>query len=191
MGAPAGPDHDPGAAREAASLSPPDPRRASRRTREPDNALGDVHLLDYVRVLYKRRWAVATVFLLVLLGAIVVTFTTTPMYEARTRLLIESGDPNIVAFKEVIDQAQSQSDYYQTQYNILQSRTLIRDTLDDLRLWDSPLINAERASGLRAVVLRLILIQESSHEASRHSRPRWPRSCSDRLGGAPSRAAVH
>ena len=50
-------------------------------------------------------------FLLVLLAAIVQIFTTTPVYEARTRILIESNAPNIVSFKEVIDQAQAQSDY--------------------------------------------------------------------------------
>ena len=29
-------------------------------------------------------------------------------------------------------------DYYQTQYNVLQSRALARRTLDGLRLWNTP-----------------------------------------------------
>ena len=101
-----------------------------------------MHLLDYVRVLYKRRWTATTVFLIVLLATAVYTFTATPVYEARTRLLIESGDPNIVSFKEVIDKGPAENDYYQTQYNILQSRTLARDTLEDLHLWNHPLFAA-------------------------------------------------
>jgi capsular exopolysaccharide synthesis family protein len=124
----------------------------------PARSLPEVHLLDYVRVLYKRRWTAAAVFLLVLLAATVHTFTATPVYEARTRLLIESDEPNIVAFKEVIDQAQAESDYYQTQYNILQSRSLVRETIDDLQLWDSPLLAEAdgRFAKVRALVRRLV-----------------------------------
>jgi capsular exopolysaccharide synthesis family protein len=124
-----------------------------------EHALPEVHLLDYVRVLYKRRRTATTVFLLVLLATAVYTFTATPIYEARTRLLIESDDPNIVSFKEVIDKGPAESDYYQTQYNILQSRTLARDTLDDLHLWNNPLFGAPtagRLSQLRALAARLM-----------------------------------
>jgi polysaccharide biosynthesis transport protein len=127
------------------------------RARVSDHRLADIHLLDYVRALYKRRWAASTVFLLVMTGAVVYTFTATPLYEARTRLLIEPDDPNILSFTEVVDQAQAESEYYQTQYNILQSRTLARATLDDLRLWNGPQFAAEdRAAALRAFVRRLV-----------------------------------
>ena len=96
--------------------SPARAMTATQRGPVYERTLADVHLLDYIRLLYKRRWAASTMFLLVLLAAIVQIFTTTPVYEARTRILIESNAPNIVSFKEVIDQAQAQSDYYQTQH---------------------------------------------------------------------------
>ena len=72
------------------------------------------------------------VFLLVT----VYTFTATPIYEATTKLLIEAENPNVVSFKEVIDEQAAKLDYYQTQYNILQSRSLARRTMDTLKLWD-------------------------------------------------------
>ena len=100
----------------------------------------ETHLLDYVKVLYKRRWMAATAFLLVVLGVTVYTFTMTPIFEARTRLLIEAENPNVVSFKEVIDEDQTKADYYQTQYNILQSRVLARKTIENLKLWDHPLL---------------------------------------------------
>lgn len=115
----------------------------SRRSWTPPRAMHGVHLLDYARVLYKRRWTAGTVLLLAVGTVTVYTFTATPIYEARTRLLIEADDPNIVAFKEVIDEAQAKTDYYQTQYNILQSRALARKTLDDLQLWKSPLFGGD------------------------------------------------
>src|SRR5690242_18955900 len=75
------------------------------------------HLVDYLRVLYKRRWTAATAFLLVLVSVTIYTFTVSPIYEARTRLLIESDGPNVINFTEVIDEQRAKADYYQTQYN--------------------------------------------------------------------------
>ena len=114
--------------------------------------VADAHLTDYVKVVYKRRWTAATVFLLVMAVVTVYTFTATPIFEARTRLLIEAENQNVISFKEVVDQDQTKADYYQTQYNILQSRALARKTLEGLKLWDHPLFNAatQQNSGLSA-----------------------------------------
>ena len=101
------------------------------------------HLVDYLRVLHKRRWTAATAFLLVLVTVTVYTFTVTPIYEARTRLLIESDNPNVVDFKEVIDEQGTKADYYQTQYNILTSRALARKAIEDLKLWENEHFAAE------------------------------------------------
>ena len=85
-----------------------------------------------------------------MLSVTVYTFTATPIFEARTRLLIEADKQNVVSFKEVVDEDQTKADYYQTQYNILQSRALARKTIESLKLWDHPLLGAEaRAEGLQ------------------------------------------
>jgi succinoglycan biosynthesis transport protein ExoP len=96
----------------------------------------EVHLLDHVKVLYKRRFTAITTFLLVVGSSTVYTFTATPIFEAKTRLLIETEEKNVVNFKQVVDDDQTKADYYQTQYNILQSRALARRTLEQLHLWD-------------------------------------------------------
>src|SRR5258708_37194388 len=96
----------------------------------------EVHLLDYVRVLYKRRWLAGTAFVIVVVGVGVNTLTTTPIYQARTEILIEKENTNVVTFKQAIDQNQTADDYYQTQYKILQSRALARKTIEALKLWD-------------------------------------------------------
>src|SRR5215469_2499459 len=116
----------------------PDIRLSSRVPRSESYELNDreVHLVDYIKVLYKRRWTAMTAFLLVVISVTVYTFTVTPVFEAKTRLLIESENPNVVSFKAVVDEDQTKQDYYQTQYNILQSRALARRTLDQLKLWD-------------------------------------------------------
>ena len=98
----------------------------------------DVHLLDYVRILYKRRWTALTAFLVVFGAVAVYTFTATPIFSARTQILIENENPNVVKFEEVLDQNKTTNDYYQTQYRILQSRALARRTLDAEQLWEHP-----------------------------------------------------
>src|SRR3954471_14469372 len=98
----------------------------------------ETHLIDYVKVLYKRRWTAFASFALVAGAITVYTFTATPIYEARTRLLLEAEQQHVVNFKEVVDEDQTKADYYQTQYNVLQSRALARRTVDGLRLWNTP-----------------------------------------------------
>jgi polysaccharide biosynthesis transport protein len=115
---------------------------------------GEVHLSDYLRVLYKRRWPFLTAFLVVFLGTCLYTFTATPIYNARAQILIEKEASNVVTFKEAVEQNQVTDDYYQTQYKILQSRALARRTLDALELWHhrqfSP-ADADSTKGLRAL----------------------------------------
>jgi uncharacterized protein involved in exopolysaccharide biosynthesis len=96
----------------------------------------ELHLVDYVKVLYKRRHVAGVSFLLVFLSGVVYTFTATPIYQARVQLLIEAESQNVVSFKEVIEQDKATNDYYQTQYRILQSRSLARRTLSELKLWE-------------------------------------------------------
>src|SRR6185436_19104622 len=75
----------------------------------------------------------------------------TPIYKARVQLLIENENPNVVSFKEVIEQEKSTNDYYQTQYRILQSRSLARKTLDRLGLWSVFLPNDSTTAAGRSV----------------------------------------
>ena len=106
------------------------------------------HLLDYVRILYKRRWVAVTAFAIVFLSVAVYTLTAVPIYEARVQILIEKENVNVVDFKQVFEQNQITDDYYQTQYKILQSRTLARRTVDALRLWDDPQFNPKPDNSL-------------------------------------------
>jgi capsular exopolysaccharide synthesis family protein len=96
-------------------------------------------------VVVKRRHVAAAVFVTVFLAAAVYSFTATPLYEGRVQLLIEADNPNVVNFKEVIDEAQSRQDYYQTQYKLLQSRSLAKKTIEALGLWTNPELNPDAA----------------------------------------------
>jgi capsular exopolysaccharide synthesis family protein len=135
----------PGSSHDISSSAPSSaaPGRGGRTRR----STSPPHLLDYFRVVVKRRHIGIAAFAVVTLAAVVYAFTATPIYEGRAQLLIESDDPNIVDFKQVTGEqvstnAVSRQDYYQTQYRLLQSRSVVKKTIDTLTLWDVPELNA-------------------------------------------------
>ena len=126
-------------------VPPKSPARWPRDTR-PADLDGEIvtpgpdagDLLRYLAALYRRRWLAVGVLVVVAATALLYIAMATPIYEAHAKLLIESQDPQIVSFKEVMQQNTEKLDYYQTQLGILRSRTLARRTLDALHLWNHP-----------------------------------------------------
>lgn len=96
----------------------------------------DPHLVDYVRIVYKKRWLVAITFLLVLAGAAAYLHRATPQYEATVELFIGPDGGNAARFSENEPPEQGKVDYYQTQYKLLESRELAKQTIDALKLWE-------------------------------------------------------
>jgi succinoglycan biosynthesis transport protein ExoP len=88
-----------------------------------------IHLRDYLRVIQKRRWTVITVFAIIVITVAIHAFTATPIYEATTRLIIDKENPNVVSIQEVMAFDASGTDYYQTQYRIIESRTVAREVI--------------------------------------------------------------
>ena len=109
----------------------------------------ETHLLDYVKVLYKRRWTGISVLLVVVIIGTAQTFTETPLYQAHARILFETDTPNILGFEEVIDDtnARYQYDYRETQLRLLESPALARRTLDRLGLWEHPVLTGALSDG--------------------------------------------
>ncbi len=98
----------------------------------------ETHLVDYLRTVYKHRWVGVTAFALVFAYMAIRTYTATPIYQGRVQLLVESVNPSVVNFKEVVQQDNYNYDFYPTQYAMLKSRSLARRTIDALKMWDSP-----------------------------------------------------
>ncbi|MCX6545013.1 MAG: polysaccharide biosynthesis tyrosine autokinase [Acidobacteria bacterium] len=95
-------------------------------------------LVGNVKTIYRHRWIALTTAVVIFLIVAVQTFTATPIYQARVQLLLEPENPNVVSFKQVIDQEQWTEEYYRTQFTILQSRALARRTINTLKLWENP-----------------------------------------------------
>ncbi len=98
----------------------------------------EVHLRDYWKVIQKRRWIVIAFFFIVLIATAVGTFTMKPIYRGTATIQINKENPQIVDFKEIFAVNTMDMDYYQTQYKILESRTLARRVIETLKLSEHP-----------------------------------------------------
>jgi len=98
------------------------------------NTEEQINLRDYLYVIQKRRWTVITVFAVIVITVAILAFTATPIYEATARLIIDKENPNVVSIQEVMSVDASGSDYYQTQYKIIESRTVAREVIRRLNL---------------------------------------------------------
>jgi exopolysaccharide transport family protein len=98
----------------------------------------EVHLRDYWKVIWKRRWTVLALFLIVLITIAVATFTMRPIYRGTTSIQINKENPQIMDFKEMFSVNMWDLDYYQTQYKILESRTLAKRVIQNLKLAEHP-----------------------------------------------------
>ena len=113
----------------------PEPRTPGRRLTKDHGS----HVLDHLNVLYKYRHVAISVFLLVVLGVLLRTYTTVPLYRAQARLMIELEDERTAAIAGAINTVgnnywQDPQVYYETQYRILTGRELGRRVVHRLDL---------------------------------------------------------
>jgi capsular exopolysaccharide synthesis family protein len=99
----------------------------------------EIHLLDYWRVLVKRRWVVHTSVLVVFATVTLGSLVTQPVYTATARLQIERSAPNVLPFQQVVASVPDNlNDFHQTQHGLIQSRRVAREVVAALNLAGHP-----------------------------------------------------
>jgi len=98
----------------------------------------EVHLRDYWKIIVKRRWIIIALFLIVLIITAVATFTMKPIYRGTTSVQINKESPQVMDFKEMFSVNVWDQDYYQTQYKLLESRSLAKRVIQTLKLSEHP-----------------------------------------------------
>jgi succinoglycan biosynthesis transport protein ExoP len=111
-----------------------------------------IDLLDYWRVLAKRRWVIMAVLLSVTALTAIGTWGATPIYRATTRIQIDPDLMNVLPFKDAMGTgtyyAESQ-EYLQTQIKVLASSTLADRVIRALHLESNPAFLPEVSPGMR------------------------------------------
>ena len=105
----------------------------------------EVHLLDYWRVLWRGRWTILSIFVVVLTLVVIGTLTQRPVYRAQATVEIAPQSRKISPVAEVAEMGAGQygwfaeERYFNTQYEIIKSRDIARRVFDRLDLYNHPL----------------------------------------------------
>lgn len=116
----------------------------------------EIHLRDYIRILAKRKWLVVSSFVIIVVSTALFTFTMDPIYEATAKIVIEKENPNVVSIQEVFALDAADSDYSQTQFEILQSRTVARKVIERLDLTKTEEFNPTPKNDAVSVALQTL-----------------------------------
>ena len=104
-------------------------------TRDADD--DEINLLEYWNILRERQWLVAGVAGAIFLLALAATLLMTPIFRASSTLQIERDTMKIMDVEGVTPtESPMDRDFYQTQYELLKSRSLALRVIQDLRLID-------------------------------------------------------
>ncbi|MBI1883575.1 MAG: polysaccharide biosynthesis tyrosine autokinase [Chlamydiae bacterium] len=111
-----------------------------RNNRDIDSRKADVAtpliLTDYLRIIWKRKWLFLSIVMTTVSIATVKTYSTTPLYDASCKIMIEKEQDKILTVQDVY-QASWDGDYMNTQYKILTSRSFARRIYDELKVGET------------------------------------------------------
>ena len=96
----------------------------------PDN----VNLRHYWHVILERRWLVIAAFVSVFVLSLIYLAKALCIYQAVARIQIDRESENVLNLKEALSFDGRETDYLQTQYKNLKSRTLIESVITQLHL---------------------------------------------------------
>jgi polysaccharide biosynthesis transport protein len=96
---------------------------------------------DLLRAVVRRKWWILASTLLVGAAVGLGTARQPKVYEANAQILIEPALPKVLADDVMIDdlseQSRTERAFYNTQYQIIRSRPVVRDAIVRLDLWDN------------------------------------------------------
>ncbi len=112
----------------------------------------EIDLRRLFAVLHRRRWVIGLCFLLVVTVSFVAVYLSTPIYRATLMLQIDREPVKILDYQGVDggELKAGDKDFYQTQYELLQSRALAHRVIDQLGLAERGLLEPEK-DGLKAL----------------------------------------
>ena len=111
----------------------------SRSTVPWEHMPREPHLLDYLIILRKHQWLIATFLLTVVTVVTIASFKMKPVYQAAARVEVDKESQNTLPFQGVnYDEYVDLENYVETQVKILQSETLALQTIRELNLGQYP-----------------------------------------------------
>lgn len=114
-------------------LVPVSPPSYHAPNNDPDD--DEIDLREIWAVIMRRKGTILLIALLVFIGTMIGTLMMTPIYRANVTLQIDTDTAKVLSYDVETDtRPANDKDFYQTQYELLKSRTLARKTIDSLSL---------------------------------------------------------
>lgn len=88
----------------------------------------EIHLRDYLRIINKRKYTVLTFFTITFIVVVIATFTTTPLYLASTRVLVEKNTAS--ALDGMHSYTPYDPEFLETQYQIIKSVSVAKKVVE-------------------------------------------------------------
>ena len=98
----------------------------------------ELNLAKYLSILRKNLWVIVGIVMCSTLVAVLISVKSPRIYEAIAKINVERETPQIVNFKEVINDTFDYEMFIETQMRILQSNRLAWKTINDLKLAFDP-----------------------------------------------------
>src|SRR5690554_4698023 len=98
----------------------------------------EIDLLKLWSVIWRRKWSIMALTLVVAMITVLIVLSLTPIYRAAATLLIEQKKANVVSIEQVYGLEGSGNEYLQTQFELLKSRSLAERVVRELGLTVHP-----------------------------------------------------
>jgi len=121
----------------------------------------DLDLSHYVDVILRRRWVLLAVLVCTLIGVLGYSFSRTPVYQAVALLIIEKERGGGAIYTDGVAVENTQADYYQTQYKLLKSYSLLQKVHHKLNLSAFPEYKGKSGIGGLARAIDIVPVRRS------------------------------
>ncbi len=113
----------------------PDPRPIEEQEERTEESFD---LLEYWRIVAKRKWSILGLALAVTLLTALVVFAIRPTFRSTATVLIEAQKNKVIGIEDVYSGISANREYFQTQAEILKSRELAAKVVQKLNLTKNP-----------------------------------------------------
>lgn len=108
---------------------------ASRNTPlQPRDDDDEIDLLKLWQTIWRRKWSIITLAVIVMMVSTLIVLSLTPIYRAAATMLFEQKQSQVVSIEQLYGVEGSGNDYLQTQFELLKSRSLAERVVNELNL---------------------------------------------------------
>ncbi|MGD9384721.1 MAG: exopolysaccharide transport family protein, partial [Desulfobacterales bacterium] len=116
----------------------------------------EVHLRDYLDVIFRRKWLIISFLALTFVTTLILTLASPKIYKASTSIEVMPQNQKVTKFEEVVATEMRAQEFYQTQVDLLQNNAIMRRVVEKLELSNHPvIIEALYGGGKSGIVSRI------------------------------------